>query len=89
MRSLTDAFTSHVTLRPRLVTWGRCHVTQERIPKVPASWKDNERVDLLPVHSIPNTASTNVNSVVDESVQDVVARRRKVCKMEELEETFV
>ena len=36
----TDAFTVHVTLRPRLVTRGRCHVTQERVAKVPASWED-------------------------------------------------
>ena len=31
MCTLNDAFTLHVTLRPRLVTWGRGHSTQERV----------------------------------------------------------
>ena len=34
MCSLTDAFTLLVTLRPRLVTLGRCHSTQERVSVV-------------------------------------------------------
>ena len=37
--SLTDAFTLLVTLRPRLVTWGHCHSTQESVANVPASWE--------------------------------------------------
>ena len=84
-----------VTLRPRLVTWGRCHGTQERAAKVLASWEDKRCVDLplsscaLAVQSVPHTASSTVVSVVEGNVHDVLARHRKVCKMQELEETMV
>ena len=86
MCTLTDASTQHVTLRPRLVTWGRCHSTQERVAKVPAYWEVKECVDLpLPscahaVHSVPNTASTNVDSVVNGFVQCDVARWKKYAR---------
>ena len=49
---------------------GRSHGNQERVAKVSASWEDKRCVDLpLPscafaVHSIPTTASTDVESVV-------------------------
>ena len=95
MWTLTDASTLHVTLRPRLVTQGRCHSTQEREAKVPASREDKECVDLslpscaLAIHSVPTPASTNVDSVANGFVQCDVARQKKVCKMEELDETVV
>ena len=78
MYSLTDIFTLLVTLRPRLVTWGRSHGIQERAAKVPVSWEDKEWVDLsllscaLVVHSVPTTASTNADSLVNGLVQFTV-----------------
>ena len=47
---------------------GRCPGTQERVANVPASWEDKGYVDLplpssaIAVHSVPTTASTNVDS---------------------------
>ena len=41
------------------------------------------------VHSVPTPASTNVDSVVNGSVQYNVARQKKVCQMEELDGTVV
>ena len=76
VRSLTGAFTLLVTLRPRLVTWGRCHRTQERVANVGC-------VELplpscaLAVHSVPTTAATNVDCVVNGFVQNIVARQRR------------
>ena len=58
-----------------LVTWSCCHGTQERDAKVPTSWEDKGSVDLplpscaIAVHTIPTTASTNVDSVVNGNVQ--------------------
>ena len=80
MCTLTNVFTLLVTLRPRLVTWGRCHGNQERVAKVRASGEEKRCVDMplqscaLAVHSIPTTASTNVESVVNGYVQFIAAR---------------
>ena len=95
MCALTDTFTLLVTLRPRLVTWGRCHGNQERVAKLPASWEDNACVDLplpscaLAVHSNPTTASTNEESAVNGHVQFVAAKQKKVCMVKELGESLV
>ena len=95
MCSLDDTVNLSASLRPRLVTLGRCHSTQERVANVPASWEDQGRAELplpscaIAVHSIPTTASTNVDYVVNGNLQFHVPRQRKVCKMEELDESFV
>ena len=66
MCTLTDVFNLLVTLRPRLVTWGRCHGNQERVAEVSASWEDKGCVDLplqscvLAVQTKLTTASTHV-----------------------------
>ena len=84
-----------VSLRPRLVTLCRCHGTQERVANVPASWEDKGCAELplpscaIAAHSVPTTASNNVDSVVNGNVQVLVARQMKVCKMEELDESSV
>ena len=43
----------------------------------------------IAAHSVPTTASNNVDSVVNGNVQVHVARQMKVCKMEELDESSV
>ena len=84
-----------VSLRPRLVTVGRCHGILERVAHVLASRKDKGCVDLplpscaIAVQSVPTTASTNVDSVVNGNVQVHIAKHMKVCKMEELGESVV
>ena len=93
--ALDDALNLPVSLRSRLVTWSCCHGTQERDAKVPASLEDKGSVDLplpscaIAVHTIPTTASTNVDSVVNGNVQYHVAGQVKVCKMEELDGIIV
>ena len=56
-----------------------------------ASRKDKGCADSceIAVHSIPTTASTNMDSVVNGNVQVHVSRQMKVCKMEELDESMV
>ena len=59
MCSLNDDLDLPVSLRPRLVTVGRCHGIQERVANVLASWKDKGCADLplpscaIAVHSVP------------------------------------
>ena len=43
----------------------------------------------LALHSVPTPASTNVDSVANGFVLYDVARQKKVCKMEELDEPAV
>ena len=91
MCTFNDAITLTVSLRS---TWGRCHGTQERVANVPESWEEKRRVDVpLPscahaVHSGPTTASTDVDTVVNRSVQCIAARQKKVGKMKELGESM-
>ena len=46
MYSLNDALDLTVSLRPRLVTLGRCHGTQERVATVLASQEDKDCAEL-------------------------------------------
>ena len=83
MRSLSDAFNLSLSLRPRLVTLGGCHGTQERVANVPASKEDKDCAELslpsytIAVHSVSTTASNNVDSVVNGNVQVHVAKQIK------------
>ena len=95
MCSLNDDLDLPVTLRPRLVTLGPCHGIQERVANVLASRKDKGCADFplpscaIAVQSVPTTASTNMDSVVNGNVQVHVSRQMKVCKMDELDESIV
>ena len=77
------------------MTLGRCFGTQERVTNVPSSQEDKDCAELplpsktIAVHSVPTTASTNVDSLVNGSVQVHVAKQIKVCKMEALAESVV
>ena len=84
-----------VSFRPKLVTLGLSHGTQEREANVPASQEDKDCAELplpsytIAVHSVPTIASTNVDSVLNGNVQVDVAKQTKVCKMEALGESLV
>ena len=68
---------------------------QERLANVLASRKDKRCAELplpsyaIAVHSIPTTASTSVDSVVNGNVQVHVAKQIGACKMEDLGESVV
>ena len=68
---------------------------QERLANVLASRKDKRCAELpllsyaIAVHSIPTTASTSVDSVVDGNVQVHVAKHIEVCKMEDFGDSEV
>ena len=68
---------------------------QERVANVLASRKDKRCAELplpsyvIAVHSIPTTASTSVDSVVNGNVQVHVAKQMEVCKMEDFGESVV
>ena len=72
--------TTNAKHSPRLVTWGHFHSTQQRVAKVVASWEDKGCVDLhvpscaLAVPSVPTTASTNEDFVVNGFVLFDVAK---------------
>ena len=95
MCSLNDAINLPVSLRPRLLMFCRCHGTSGTLVNVLASWKDKRCAELplpsyaIAVHSIPTTASTSVDSVVNVNVQVHVAKQIEVCKMEDLGESVV
>ena len=73
-----------VSFRPRLVTLGRCHGTEEREANVPASQEDKDCAEMplpsftIAVHSVPTVVSTNVDYLVNGNVQVHVVKQIKV-----------
>ena len=77
---LNHALNVPMSLRPRLVTLGRCHDTQERVADVPTPWEDKGYVELpLPSGSAGSPSSTANSGVCGGGTDRYIGNTIVVC----------